>query len=299
MLKQGAVSHFDIAPYLSKGRLDMKAIRVTLVVLFILMFSEESKPTLIIAQDGNQLRLVSQANSIAVGEEWTVQVVVQSLDAIYGIEGHLGYDPTKLEAVSITQGDFLSSDSNATFVLQDHIDNSTGTIDYAVALRNPAPPVQGQGVALNVTFRAKMDGELSIWINKGLFGTQAGEEILPTLQNIEVSVVPENTPPILAANERSVQDTLPALPTPLAPELPINKSGLSDPDQNRQQIMPNDVETNQTNLLQIWLYIAGFGISIIGGLVVLGAGLIFGIGCILFWFWTIGKRENQLRRFRY
>ncbi|MDX1523986.1 MAG: cohesin domain-containing protein, partial [Anaerolineae bacterium] len=102
--------------------------------------------------------------------------------SVYGTEVHLSFDPAIVEVTSVTHGDFLSPDpDNEAFVLENDADNIEGTVDYALSLLNPAPPAEGNGLLLQVTFQAKSEGETSIELVNSLFGTQTGEEILPAV----------------------------------------------------------------------------------------------------------------------
>jgi hypothetical protein len=146
-------------------------------------------PAIALADNGPRLHLTTSQAAPTVNEEIIVDVLVEDVSSVYGTEVRLFFNPDMLEAVNISHGNFLSSDpDNEAFVLQKIADNEIGTVDYAVALLNPAPPVDGSGLLLQVTFRAKSAGATRVDFENGLFGTQAGEAIVATTEGIELSI---------------------------------------------------------------------------------------------------------------
>lgn len=186
-----------IASIIHYGETHMKQTKYifTYALLILLLL-----PTLALAANEPRLHLVVAQPNLAVNEQTTVEVMVEDAVAVYGTEIRLHFDPDRLEVVQLTHCDFLSSDpDNEAFVLQNSADNEIGTVDYALALLNPAPPVDGSGLLLQVTFKAKAEGPTLIEFENGLFGTQAGEEIVPTTEDIELNVAGVGNPGTVAA----------------------------------------------------------------------------------------------------
>ncbi|MBN1877697.1 MAG: hypothetical protein JXA33_25970 [Anaerolineae bacterium] len=151
--------------------------------------------TMTTANEEPRLQLSANNLHLAMGQEIAVDLLVANAPLIYGVESHLAFDPAVLEVVDadpnligvqLTPGNFI--DFEHAFVLQNQADNQAGTLDYALTLLNPAPPVQGNGVLAHITFRAKRDGAATIHIVSGLFGTQTGETISPIIENTEISL---------------------------------------------------------------------------------------------------------------
>jgi hypothetical protein len=152
--------------------------------------------------DGGILRLSASDTNVEVGEEVTVDVIVEGAPTIYGADVRLTFDPELLEAVDADEetdgiqlepGGFI--DAEKSFVLQHGADNEAGIVDYALALLNPAPAVEGDGTLVRITFLAKAEGQTTITIEDGLFGTQTGETIAPALDSIDITIVPEGSGP--------------------------------------------------------------------------------------------------------
>jgi hypothetical protein len=130
-----------------------------------------------------------------VGKTFVVEVQVKNAPMIYGSDVRLTLDPQKLEVVDadtkqagiqFVPGNFI--DPKKSFVVQNNVNNQAGTIDYALSLLNPAPPVSGKGDLFQVTFRAKVQGNTTISISEGLFGTQNGETINPDLSSAGIDI---------------------------------------------------------------------------------------------------------------
>lgn len=153
---------------------------------------------------------------VTVGQEVTITLLIENAPLIYGIESHLGFEPTMLEVVELKHGNFLSPHpATQTFILQNQADNQTGAIDYALALLNPAPPVSGNGQVATITFRVKAAGSTTIEIKEAMLGTQTGEEIIPVVESAELTIsdVRLNQPTV----EMTSAEESPAIELPPAP----------------------------------------------------------------------------------
>ena len=88
--------------------------------------------------------------------------------------------------IQFVPGNFI--DPKKSFIVQNSVNNQSGTIDYALSLLNPAPPVNGNGELFQVIFRAKAEGQTTILITQGMFGAQSGETISPDLSSAEIRI---------------------------------------------------------------------------------------------------------------
>lgn len=135
-----------------------------------------------------RIYLAVNENENQAAPGWTVGAFIENAPLIYGADIRLTFDAAVLEVVDadesqegvqVAHGELL--DATAGFVLRNKADNESGVINYVLALLNPAPPVAGDGLLTQVTFRAKGAGQTTVRIAKGQFGTQTGEVIDPTL----------------------------------------------------------------------------------------------------------------------
>jgi hypothetical protein len=98
------------------------------------------------------------------GMQFTVEVWVENVDSLYGVDIHLSFDPAVLQVVdsdlgnSGTQITPLSSFLSPDFVIRNQADNSAGAVWFAVTQLNPSQPVSGSGALFAVTFEALAPG---------------------------------------------------------------------------------------------------------------------------------------------
>jgi len=130
------------------------AIRVWLLVI-ILAASSASAPAL--AQGATVVRVEPSTQSVRVNDTVNIFIKVDDIANLTAFELHLSFNQNVLEVTSVTNGGFIMAD----FEAQKTFDNTTGTIDYAVAQIN-RPPALGSGTLLNIAFRAKANGSSTI-----------------------------------------------------------------------------------------------------------------------------------------
>ena len=169
-----------------------KPIMLLLTTLILLAL-----PTLALATSDTRLRLSTPDPHLMKGDEVTIEVLIEDTEAMYGAETHLSFDPQKLAVVDadpnvagikLHSGPFLDPEQG--FILQNQADNQGGTIDYAVALLNPAPAIEGSGLFFSVTFRAKKDGPTTIKVEESLFSTRDSKPIEHTTEDITLQIGP-------------------------------------------------------------------------------------------------------------
>ncbi len=228
-----------------------------------------------LAQAANpRLRLETNEQSFSVNQEMTVDVFVEDAASVYGTEVSLLFDPAVLEVVSINHGDFLSDDpDNQAFILQNEADNDLGRVNYALSLLNPAPPVDGSGLLLQITFQIKAEGDTQLQFENGLFGTQTGEEISPALEGLNVTI---------GSNAPAAQAE--------APQVQAEVSQPAVEARPEQRVRPAETaEDNSTMLL-------GLGV-VVGTTVILVIALIGVILLIALWmFLNRSKQKNRPAR---
>lgn len=100
-----------------------------------------------------------------------VTVQLEHVSDLYGAQIRLHYDPTQLkvrdedsrvDGVQIAPGPLLAFDDR--FVAANNVDSNTGLIDFAVALLNPAPPINEQGILATVTFEMVGSGPFEVQV---------------------------------------------------------------------------------------------------------------------------------------
>ncbi|GAB4406388.1 MAG: hypothetical protein Kow00123_18960 [Anaerolineales bacterium] len=167
-------------------------------------------------------RVVLSPASALVGEGQTaaVEVRVENVQALYGLDIRISFDPAVVEVVDadatqagvqVRPGDLLSVD----FMIRNTADNAQGTIWYALTQLNPSEPVSGSGTAFIILFKGKQRGATSaLTITYQKMATRAGEAIPASVVNGEIRVVePAQSPPTPTPAPPPPQPTVP-MPTP-------------------------------------------------------------------------------------
>jgi LysM repeat protein len=138
------------------------------------------------------------SQSVELNQTVSVEVKVDTVTNLYGVDIRLTFDATKLEAqdadgnaangVQIAPGSFLNAAQG--FLAQNSADNTTGQVQYVFALMAPATAVSGSGVLARITFRAKATGNAMVTLNSVTLSNDQAQPIPATLMSGSVTVVP-------------------------------------------------------------------------------------------------------------
>ena len=112
-----------------------------------------------------------------VGDTFTLDIRAENIFDLAGWQFDIAFDPTVLEALDVSEGDFLKSDAGTTFFQGGRIDNAAGKITGLIAGRIADGGVSGSGSVLQVRFKAKAEGETGLTLQNFLFGSVTEESI--------------------------------------------------------------------------------------------------------------------------
>ena len=116
-------------------------------------------------------------NVIKVGKEITLTVSVDRIEGLYSAPFYLIYDPSLLEFIKASEGNFLKKDGKQTTFFQ--VNNpETGQVIIGLSRLGQAGGVTGSGPLATFTFRAKSSGIGKFSIQKPEF-RNADMEIIP------------------------------------------------------------------------------------------------------------------------
>lgn len=175
------------------------------------------------------------AQNVGVGGTATVNVRVEGVTDLYGAEVHLTFSPSVLQAadadgdasngVQVATGNIFSG-KNA-FNAVNSVNNSTGTIDYAISLLGEPAGVTGSGTLFSVTFQGQSQGLSAIAYVTVLLASRTGGQITATTVNGTVTVTsgqaPTDTPTPTATTPSASPTTPVASPTtPVATATPTS-----------------------------------------------------------------------------
>ena len=125
---------------------------------------------------------------IHLGDTFTLDIRAESISDLAGWQFDIVFDPASLEAVAVTEGDFLKTDSGNTFFQSGSIDNAAGKITGLSAIRLSTQGATGTGTVLQVRFKAKSSGETELTLQNFEFASITGEHIPAVPQQIYITV---------------------------------------------------------------------------------------------------------------
>ena len=150
-----------------------------------------------IAFAGNNSQLIFSKEKIYITPNYEQKVSIQIKNAcnLYGIEFLLKFDP---EIIELLDADPLTSkidlksggiiDPKKSICLNNKIDNSKGEAFYTISLLNPAPPVNKDGVIVDLIIKAKKTGNTDIVIKNAIIGINGGSTIVPEIKPMNLVV---------------------------------------------------------------------------------------------------------------
>ena len=110
-------------------------------------------------------------------DTFTLDIGAEDVFDMAGWQFDIAFDPAALEAINVTEGDFLKMDGGSTLFQSGTIDNAVGKITGISAIRLSTQGVSGTGTLLQVTFKAKSAGETEVALQNFEFGTITGENL--------------------------------------------------------------------------------------------------------------------------
>ena len=125
---------------------------------------------------------------IHTGDTFTLDISAENVTDMAGWQFDIAFDPTSLEAVSVTEGDFLKTGGSTTFFQGGSIDNTAGKITGLNAARLNAQGATGTGSLLQVNFKAKLGGETKLTLQNFQFGSVTGDIIPAGPHEITITV---------------------------------------------------------------------------------------------------------------
>ena len=125
---------------------------------------------------------------IRLGDKFTLNIRAENVFNLSGWQFDIAFDPSVLEAVGVSEGDFLKSDGGTTFFQSGRIDNAAGKITGLIAGRISEGGASGSGSLLQVEFKAESEGETELTLEDFEFGSITGENIPAGPLEIRITV---------------------------------------------------------------------------------------------------------------
>ena len=114
---------------------------------------------------------------IHAGDTFTLDIRAETVFDMAGWQFDIAFDPAALEAIDVSEGDFLKMGGAPTFFQRGTIDNAAGKIVGLNAARLSTQGVTGTGVLVRMRFKAKSAGETELALQKFQFGSATGDNI--------------------------------------------------------------------------------------------------------------------------
>ena len=166
-------SYTNLVPVTLKQGKNIVLIRIRLVGSAFVGFEPGTEYTVGISS----VEYVLSDTLIRESDTFTLHINAKDVYDMAGWQFDIEYDSAILEAVDVSEGDFLKVDGAMTYFSQGTIDNTTGKITGYNATQISADGVTGTGTLLSITFLAKAVGETKLFLNNFQFGSITGEEI--------------------------------------------------------------------------------------------------------------------------
>ena len=115
--------------------------------------------------EGTRLSISIDDTPIRVKERFILNLNAEEVTNLAGWICDIEFDAATLEAIQVSEGDFLKQGGRTTFFLESTIDNTAGKITGLGAARFSKEGISGTGTLVSVTFIAKVEGETNISIS--------------------------------------------------------------------------------------------------------------------------------------
>lgn len=134
-----------------------------------------------------------------------VDIVAENVTDLYGAEFRLSYDPTVVtvqdfkpeqDGVQIQVGTLLAPDKG--FVVANQVDETAGTVTFAMTLLNPAPAVSGSGPLARVSFTILQNTPSTINVEHAKL-VSLDLETIPS-QTAALAIGSDDNQPVVVAN---------------------------------------------------------------------------------------------------
>jgi hypothetical protein len=133
------------------------------------------------------LYLDPAAAPVPAGGSTPVEIRIDGVSDLYGLQLQISFDPTLVEVVdadSNTAGTQITPGAcpAADFIVANDAANGSGLITYAVTALNPTPPCAGAGLVASIEFRSLAGGTSALHFDDWILSTRDGVEIATDAQ---------------------------------------------------------------------------------------------------------------------
>jgi hypothetical protein len=127
---------------------------------------------------------------IEIGEQTTINIIVDPSKAIAGMQFDLSFDPTLVNIDSVEEGDLLNQDGASTFFNAGTVDNDSGVIEDvygAIASSGKSVSTKGTFAVVKLTAKTK-EAECLFTLSNVIVGDIAGNSISLNILNGDLNI---------------------------------------------------------------------------------------------------------------
>ncbi|MBI5879015.1 MAG: hypothetical protein HZB53_15295 [Chloroflexi bacterium] len=228
------------------------------------------------AQGGATARPDPPTLEVGLGQQETLNIVLEDAQDVYGIDVRAKFDPAVIEVVDadpskdgvqMTPGTFIKPD----FLVRNTAENVTGTLQYVTTQVNPSPPVSGRGIVVSVLVRGKALGKQTAFtISFVEIADRTGRKLPVRGQAGNIVVVQPKPPtPTPTAQATATPTAAPSsVPSPTPPRAAVTTAGVTPAATVVAQSTPAAQLSDDSALVGI--AVAG----VVGALAIAGAGVV-------------------------
>ena len=121
-------------------------------------------------------------------DTFTLNIGARDVFDLAGWQFDIAFDPAALEAIDVSEGDFLKMNGGSTFFQGGSINSTTGKITGLRAARLSAQGVTGTGTLLQVRFKAKATGQTELALRNFEFAASTGDSIPAGPHEIHITI---------------------------------------------------------------------------------------------------------------
>ena len=125
---------------------------------------------------------------IHTGDTFTLDIRAENVTDLAGWQFDIAFDPAVLEAINVSEGDFLKQNGASTFFQGGSIDNAVGKITGLNAARLSTQGANASGTLLQVRFKAKTAGETELALRNFEFAASTGDSIPAGPHEIHITI---------------------------------------------------------------------------------------------------------------
>jgi general secretion pathway protein D len=129
-----------------------------------------------------------------VGDTFTMEVTVSGAQNLFSAPMQLQYDPTRLQLVNVSNGNFLEQGQQAVALVKRE-DAATGTLQLNANRPPNSGGASGQGSVFSLTFMAKDDGQASVAITRASLKDVSNQVLSASGTQATVNIKPKPAPP--------------------------------------------------------------------------------------------------------